>query len=310
MNNEHDRCSELLDRHAEGSLSPEETFWVEAHLAGCGDCRAEFAVVQTLRGLDSPAPLTELERARMRRVVLEQAVPLPAEPTPARAPARSPAGRWYQVLGAAALVAVIGTFAYLGLGGPTGGDDGDQAGSSGDSGGAGAESGAGGGGAETFEMEQDAEALDSGGPPAGAATKAAPPDPAYKEDMGAVDRARMNRLGRRGLSLVLFSRFYSVEDVPGLQSEFIEQLAARAPDARGQDIRDCAALVTSEFQNSLPAYAGFGEYRDRGDILVLAFAWTDADAGPLDRSMVWAWSIDGCDVTPVHYSTNIIRPRG
>ena len=306
MNNEHDRCSELLDRHAEGNLAPEESSWVGAHLAECSDCRTEFAGVQALRGLGAPEPLTELERARMRRVVLEQAVPLPAEP--AVAPARSTGGRWYQVLGAAALVVVIATFAYLGFGGPMGGD-GDEAGTAGDSGQTGAESGAGGGEAETFEMEQDAEALDSG-PAAGSAAKAAPPDPAYKEDMGPVDRARLNRLGRRGLSLVLFSRFYTVDDVPGLQGEFIERLAARAPDARGQDIRDCAALVTSEFQNSIPAYAGFGEYRDRGDILVLAFAWTDADTGPLDRSMVWAWSIDGCDVTPVHYSTNIIRPRG
>lgn len=309
MNNEHERCSELLRRHAAGILEAGESSWVEAHLADCRECRAELAAVKALEGLEPPAPLTELERARLRREVLDQAIPLPADPHAPRAAGRSAGNGWYRVLGAAALVAVIGTFAYLGLGDPglVGRDD---EGGAGDSGQAGDEDSGARGASESLELQQDAEALDGGGSTAGTASKAAAPDPAYKQDMGTVDRARMNRLGRRGLSLVLFSRFYSVDDVPGLQGEFIEQLAARAPDARGQDIRDCAALVTSEFRNSLPAYAGFGEYRDRGDILVLAFAWTDAESGPLDRSMVWAWSIDGCDVTPVHYSTNIIRPRG
>lgn len=308
MNNEHERCSELLDQHVAGTLAPAERSWVDEHLASCIECRTELAAVQALQGLGSPDPLTELERARMRREVLERAVPLPAEPDASRAIAPPSGGRWYQVLGAAALVAVIGTFAYLGLGNPGGGDEdagGDSTAATG-----GGESGGGGGSVDTLEMEQGAEAQDSAGAPAAGSAKAAPPEPAYRADMGSVDRARMNRLGRRGLSLVLFSRFYSAEDVPGLQSEFVDRLAARAPDARGQDIRDCAALVTSEFENSLPAFAGFGEYPDRGDILILGFAWTDGSSGPLDKSMVWAWSIDGCDVTPVHYSTNVIRPKG
>lgn len=307
MNNEHERCSELLDLYVAGTLDAEDGSWVEEHLSSCPECRTELAAVQALQGLGSPDPLTELERARMRREVMERAVPLPAEPASAANPAPSWDGRWYQVLGAAALVAVIGTFAYLGLGSGGGDEDAGRDSTAATDGG---ESGGGGGSAETFDMEAGAEARDGPGAAAAESAKAAPPEPAYRADMGPVDRARMNRLGRRGLSLVLFSRFYSVDDVPALQAEFVERLAARAPDARGQDIRDCAALVTTEFENSLPAFAGFGEYPDRGDILVLAFAWTDGSTGPLDKSMVWAWSIDGCDGTPVHYSTNVIRPKG
>ncbi|HJR45223.1 MAG TPA: zf-HC2 domain-containing protein [Actinomycetota bacterium] len=311
MNNHHERCSELLDRHVAGTLDADESSWVEAHLATCNECAAELTSVRALHELESASPLTEVERARMRRVVLQEAVPLPEEPAAAPLPAASRGVGWYRILGAAALIAVIGAFAYLGFGDPglLGGSDDQEAatGAGGDTGGG----GEGGSGAEpeTFELEQDAEALDAA-PGAGAASKAAPPLPSYEGSMGSVDTAEMNRLGRRGLPLVLFSRSYSVEDVAAVQAEYVEQLASQAPAARGQDIRDCTALVTSDIQNALPAFAGFGEYEDRGDILVLAFAWTDEDAGPLDRSMVWAWAIGDCEGTPVHYSTNVIRPRG
>jgi hypothetical protein len=107
----------------------------------------------------------------------------------------------------------------------------------------------------------------------------------------------------------VFSRSFAAGDVTEHQTSFVEEVAAQAPTARGEDIRTCAGAVTGQFPNSLLAYAALGEFENRGDILVLAFAWTDEENGPLDQSMVWAWAIGDCDGIPVHYSKNIIRPQ-
>ena len=310
---DHERCSELLAPFVHGELDAELASQVEAHLASCSDCSQERAGLEALV-TDEVPPLTELERARLRRIVLSEAVPLPdegAQVTQAAAPT-SGGRRWFKVLGAAAALAAIGGFAYLGLGQGMGGQDTETSGDSF----AGAESGGGG--------EGETESLNDGGSlkqrsaadqPAGSAEgatsleAAAPPSPTFEADLGKVDAKRLNKLGRSGLPLVIFSRSYTTDNVAENQAAFIEEVAAQAPTARGDDIRACAGAVSEQFPNSLLAYAAFAEFTDRGDILVLAFAWTDKESGPMSQSMVWAWSIGDCDGIPVHYSKNVIRPR-
>jgi len=309
---DHERCSELLLPFVHGELDADAAAEVEAHLAGCPECSQERVALDVLTQGESPA-LTELERARLRRVVLSEAVPMPDEPATgsARQQASSGGSRLFQVLGAAALVAVIGGFAYLGLAGGVGGDDGGAGDTSaavgGDSGEQESE--------ETFDNDgagrsarQTGKTSDAAGSTALGADAPAP-SPTFEADLGLVDEERLTKLGRSGLPLVIFSRAYTTTDVEQRQSAFIEEVAAQAPTSRGNDIRECAATITAEFPRSLLAYAALAEFKDRGDILILAFAWTDEEAGPLDQSMVWAWSIGDCDGIPVHYSTNVIRPR-
>jgi hypothetical protein len=127
--------------------------------------------------------------------------------------------------------------------------------------------------------------------------------------LGEITGARLNKLGREGLPLVLFSRAYGVEDVPGLQTEFRDELAATA-DPHSDTLRECSDLVTEAFPASLPAYAALAELEklDGDEILVLGFAWTDRSSGALDQSMVWAWPLGNCD-QPVEYFKNVIQPK-
>ncbi len=85
---DHDTVSELLDRYVRGELAREQADEVGAHLTDCADCSSELIALQALGAGAVPAPLTELERAGLRRAVLSQAVPLP-EPGVVAAPASS-----------------------------------------------------------------------------------------------------------------------------------------------------------------------------------------------------------------------------
>lgn len=310
---DHDRCSELLAPFVRGELEAALASDVEAHLLICPDCSQEHKGLQALGQGEVPS-LTELERARLRRVVLSEAVPMPNESAPVvtTAPGDARRARLFQLLGTAAVLALIGGFAYLGLSGGMGGRDGGDA----------ADTATGGSELEASEEAfQDSDAPQKRGKASGTAGGASgsadttmearppAPSPTFRSDLGPVDEKYLNKLGRSGLPLVIFSRAYSTDDVAERQASFIEELAGQAPTARGNDIRTCAAEITGQFPNSLLAYAALAEFEDRGDILVLAFAWTDEDTGPLAQSMVWAWSIGDCDGIPVHYSKNVIRPQ-
>lgn len=297
----HERCSELLRAYTRNELEAEQARAVEAHLAGCSDCASEHRALLALEQVE-PDPLTEIERARMRRVVLNEAVPIPdadaSRPSPA--PTR---GRLLPLLGAAAVVLLAAVFAYTGLGdmGLGGSDE----------------------GATTAEPEvqlneeaADGDTVDAAGgveelsEGAGASRAKAPPLPSFRPSIGEVDSIRLNRLGRRGLPLVVFSRAYTVEDVPRLRDRYVELMADEAPTARAAQLRECIAGITSNFPNALPAYSAVGEFaeRPRREVLVAAFAWTDEPEGPLDQSMVWAWPLGSCD-SVAHYSKNVIEPR-
>lgn len=106
----HDHDSDLIAAAAEGSLGAE----VEATLAACPTCMEELALQREALAALAAAPvplLTEMERARLHRTVLEAVAP--------RRP--SPAVPWYQRLvpvmaAAAALLVVVGLGSVL-LGG-------------------------------------------------------------------------------------------------------------------------------------------------------------------------------------------------
>jgi len=305
MNNtDHERCSELLRDHTQGRLDAAEHDWVESHLATCSDCRAEHAAVALL-GAGEVAPLTEIERVRLHRGVRTATSSIPlTSVAPARASARG--GRLLQILGTAALLVMIGGFIYTSglVGGGLDSDDGSGQGGGADSG-------------ESFEAPApvqeggaEAEGLTTDSGAARSGEDRALPQPSFRRSLGTVTGKRLNKLGREGLPLVVFSRAYRVEQVPDLQSEFRDQLATAA-GSHEEALRECSDLVTEAFANALPAYGALATLERLGGehVLVLAFAWTDQSEGPLDQSMVWAWPLGDC-AQPVEYFKNVIQPKG
>lgn len=306
---DHERCSELLRPYVEGELAADAARDVEAHLHSCAACAAEHRALLALQAPE-PAGLSDMERARLRRAVLEEAVPAPAATSEPPEPSERRA-RLFPLLGAAAIVALIAVFAYIGVDGMSGSDEGAsmsevEGGDAADV----AEGGGGDGGARSeAESLEDTAGGTAGGAGSQATAEAPPPEPTFRESIGEVDRARLNRIGRRGLPLVVFSRAYTVADVETLRDDFVEQLAEQAPAARGRQIRECVASITSNFPTALPAYGAIGEFVDRPqrEVLIVAFAWTNEPQGPLDQSMVWAWPLGNCDAV-AHYSKNVIEP--
>jgi len=301
--NDHERCSELLLGYTQGRLGAAEHGWVEGHLATCSDCRAEQAALATLAA-GEVAPLTEIERVRLHRGVRTASPSTPVTSViPARAPGRG--GRFLQVLGTAALLVMIGGFMYTSglVGGGSDLDDGSGQGGGGDSFEAPAPASQ-----DGAESQADQGATTESGAAASKARSA--PQPTFRRSLGNVTGSRLNKLGREGLPLVVFSRAYGVEQVPDLQSEFRDQLAAAA-GPHEEALRECSDLVTEAFANALPAYGALAtlERLDGEDVLVLAFAWTDQSKGPLDQSMVWAWPLGDC-AQPVEYFKNVIQPKG
>ncbi len=71
------RCDEvrsLLPEHASGGLADPLGLGVETHLAGCPECRAEFAALRGICALldDTPAPVVQLDAARLREESLHR----------------------------------------------------------------------------------------------------------------------------------------------------------------------------------------------------------------------------------------------
>jgi anti-sigma factor RsiW len=56
LHNDHEKAQLLLPWYVNGTLEPEETAMVEAHLAGCGECRQELAAERALRDLYADTP--------------------------------------------------------------------------------------------------------------------------------------------------------------------------------------------------------------------------------------------------------------
>lgn len=302
----HERCSELLADFAAGRLGAPETARVEAHLRGCPDCSDELRSVMALRAgdeqladferaalrrnvvaaLDEDEPLTARERARLHRDVPAAAGEVIAAREPSRWRARAAAA-----LGAAALLAVFGVAIVSLTGGE--GDSETAAGLSDDV----REKMGNGGGAE------------AGGHDEAAADQAAAPRPVptYDSDAGRLSGKKLRNLGERGATLRAFASL-SAADATELRDRYIADLADQAGTPVDSLILSCAEEVyEAQPYAALPAYAARGKLEGR-EALVLGFAWTDEDSGPLDQFMLWTWPQSSCD-RPIDYRAGKIAPR-
>lgn len=112
----HSHDLDLIASHASGLLSGTDESRASELVASCGVCSSEFSTQREIRSLLASAPtpmMSEFERTRMRRAVLDTVAP----PTPAVAPWQR---RFLAIAGAAAAVVVvvvgIGVVGQLGVG--------------------------------------------------------------------------------------------------------------------------------------------------------------------------------------------------
>lgn len=295
----HERCSELLHAHARGELERDLDDRVRAHLAACGECRAEERAVAALA---APAPaMDEFERARLHRSLTQELFSAPANADVAGAAGPRSWRRWIApAAGAAALVAGI---AFVGLAGGLSGSDEETGGSGLSRVGAPARDAD---GADELESESDAGAggSGSGGGVAGRPEPAAEagqaesragladggPAPEFDGDAGTLTTRALSETGRSGDVFTSFAATYTAADVEGLAEDFVGRLARSAGEA-GADVRACGGTLPDD-ATILPAYGALGEYAGE-DVLVIGFVTTES-GGPLDRYLMWIWARGSC----------------
>ena len=320
---DHDRCSELLAAFHRGELEEREARAVADHLRGCDECRAESAAAALLMEPGTDAPLSPAERSRIETSVMaavstakpdtENVVSLTQKRTPWGA-------RMAQALGAAAVVALIATFAYLGLAG--GGDDSDGGADVASRSAAEVDDAEGKLSAQDEPVAEGAAADSAGGGGSGTTesleaatgTTTAPnfkaPEPTF-----AIARRlsanRLEKLGESGLGSVRFENAYRAAD-RDRDSNLLDILVDEAARVSGKEdavqVEECATRVMETEDPVLPTFGLVGTLDDR-EVLVLGFSWTPRRSGPLDRYMVWAWERGDCDVT-VDYIDGRIRGSG
>jgi hypothetical protein len=120
----------LLPWLANGRIAPEDREWVETHVQGCAECRAEIAaqrmVATQVYREDSPAPAASDEQRSFNKLWSRiEASESAATPAGMRAAAASPrSSRTVRWLAAAVVVQAIGLGAFgLAMRGSTGGND-------------------------------------------------------------------------------------------------------------------------------------------------------------------------------------------
>jgi hypothetical protein len=291
----HERCSEILGDFVRGELDATEAEAVERHLAHCDACSEEHSALQVLLApLDTV--LSEHERARLERNVAGEL----GDVIPVRRDGSSAWTKVAQSLGAVALIAIIGVgIVQLGTGG--GGDD----------------SGAANGGSDTAATTGQAndatKGSAEGATSAGGAVAAAPkPRPSFDRKLLDLTDKKFRALGKSS-QLRAFSDSYSADDVARLKNEYTNELALAAPTADQQTlVRQCAQRVfdSTESYSLLPAYAADARLNGR-EALILGFAWTNKQAGPLDQYMLWVWPVADCDAatTPLDYNAGQIGKK-
>jgi anti-sigma factor RsiW len=304
----HERCSELLPALVRGELDDAVRVGVEAHLESCHDCSAERASLVILLALPDPEPLTDIERSNLHRAVYEAG----AQEAP---PELSPAGpltvrerRWgarlYPILGAAAVLAIIGTFFYLG---GNGGDD------------IAADNATGGGNNKVEKALQD------GGAAAPAAAPSELPPASWDGDIGRVSDSELKHLAARrigpeanGIASGQVAETFGATNgseagdtaaSPDASSGAavgapvksrarlggVEGLETAAPSDLGPQIESCVDKVVEGIDTAVPVYGATATYKGQ-KVLVLGFLWQESVEIGYDRYMVWAFPIGDCEV--------------
>jgi len=279
---------------------------VEDHIAGCEECRAEKEGLKALTGapalLSVPAePLTELERARLHRAVAG-AMPAasPAARTIVSEPGKPWAARIAPYLGtAAALILVVFGATQLDLGGS---DDESGAGDGGAAIERDGSDGAGGG----DEGASNDTAVTSGD--AFAEDNAPVPGPSFEPEAGDIERTSLRRFGSRDPLFKSFALTLTTDDAENLDQQYLRDLAtAGAATGDPATITECGEqILSAQNDPTLPAYAGYGELESE-DVLMMGFVYSGADAGPLDKFMLWIWPRDDCSI-PSEYQFGKIKP--
>lgn len=330
---DHETCSEMLGSYVRGRLDATRAELVRAHLEDCSVCRGEEAALR--RMLEPVTPLSPEESAQLREAV-SAGIRRPAPVTDLTSSRSRRASSWrpLQVLGAAAVLLIA--FVVVRTGVPMGGKDGGQTEAAGEveavadvadrltfrrpsTTGAKArraelnDAQALQVGADEAAPEEDAGA--GGGAAAGSAKEGGdldrssayatgPPGPLFVRGAGNLDEQRLKLVGRYGLPLVLFPSAYTVEDAERMQDDFLVRLAnAAGNDAQTDQVIECGAQVIGQ-RAALPALAAFGRYRGQ-PVFLLALGWSERDAGPLDRFMVWTWPAGDCTGLPSYRAGRI-----
>jgi anti-sigma factor RsiW len=318
---DHERVSESLPSFLEGTMSDSDAVEIEQHLASCEECRLEAAGLSALR-TPIEASLTDHERLTLEHKVMAGI----ADDSPATVtelPRRQVGARVAQVLGAAAVVAVIATFFYFGS--SMGGSDSDEMGD-------------GGGDAvqETGEDLRDADksrenrsrrgalsaAADSapeagGGSGGGAATEDATtgyksaPKPRFTVADEPYTAADLQKLGESSLASVTFAHYYTAGDADG-RDALLDQLVESAEASSGSEVSsqvyECGLQVLDTDDPTIPTFGALAEV-DGNPVLVLGFVWSRTSSGPMDRYMVWAWERDDCS-TAVDFVDGRVETAG
>jgi hypothetical protein len=293
---DHDRCSGLLGAHVRNQLDAPTSAAIEQHLSHCRQCGMERdALVALVSG--GELRLQDHERSRLRRAVWAEVRPTPAPVVPIRR-RRERVG---QLLGAAALVAVLvtGLFYVTGTGG------GDLSGQ-----GAGV-------------AEEGADQVEAGGE---AGRKGAAREKGKLErNRSAATQFTQDRVARprfaRGERVIVpeeldeivrsepFRSFSTLEasEAPG-RAELTGDLARQAPDDLSAQVESCATRVDDTSSATvLPVYGTAGTLNGRR-VLVLGFVHSETAGGPLDRFMLWAWPRGDCSRVLEHREGPIPRP--
>jgi hypothetical protein len=316
---DHNRCSELLPAYVDGELDASTMDEVGAHLQGCADCRLEETALRAMAAVQV-TPMSADERSWLHEQVLTGAKTT-EEPEPAATvlvPRRAPwLTRVAPALGAVAALLVLAVGAMLVGGGDLmGGPDQDAIGAAG-----GAEQKA----TESEDFEEGAAAsagtakkdkdgknrtvMTSESDSAfSAAELSGPPQPEF-DRLGKIRQRTIRMIGRRDSTFLSYFNAYKVGDVDPKQDRLLDKLVLRSPPELESQIRDCAQTVfDSGPPASLPAFAATA-IRDARDILVLGFAWSEKEAGPVYRYMMWTWPLGGDCGNPTGYEAGRITRR-
>jgi Putative zinc-finger len=312
MTMNHDRCSELLAAYVDGELDASTMDEVGTHLQGCPDCRLEETALRAMSAV-VVTPMSADERSWLHEQVLSGAKGV-AEDDAAPAiivPRRTPwLARVAPALGAVAALLVLAVGVMMVGGNLSGSNDQGAMPSAGADriGPDGAEEAAG-GSPEVGRKDQD-QAGDAAATASGEvyALEGKVVRPRFKR-LGKVQDRTLRMIGRRDATFNSYFDAFKVRDVDPQQDFLLNRLVQRSPVDLENQIRDCAQVVMSSGPPaSLPAFAATA-IRDARDILVLGFAWSDQDRGPMYRYMMWSWPLDGDCGNPIGYEAGRITGR-
>ena len=260
---DHALCSELLGPYLRGELDEARRAALEAHLQSCNECAVEQAGLQALLA-PAGAPLSRLERVRLRRAVAGRVTPN-----------RPLTARLYPALGAAAALLVLFTAGYLTV---RGDEHDDLAGRAQQS-------------APTAPepLEAGEDAAERGAEQTVGAQVEAAPGPLFLGDLGDLTPAGLDELGQRD-PFPAFASAFRAPVAERQRQDFADRLVRAWADPAA---RACIATLLTEEPSALPAL-GAGARLDGRPVLIVGAAQAAGDAGALSHYVIVAYDPTDC----------------